>query len=174
MPARSKIEQLPAAVREELERRLISIGFQDYRQLSDWLAENGFEISKSAVHRFGTHFESRVKALKQITEQARAIVAENPDEDGAVNDALIRLAQERVFNLLYDLEVEISTGDMAKITKAVADLARAAVSQKKLAAEVRAKAASDAAERAGAAGKRAGLSPETIAAIQAEVLGIVE
>lgn len=172
MPQRSKVDQLPDGVREELENRLLKGGFSGYRELAAWLTDQGFEISKSSLHSWGQDFEDRVGALKRITAQARAIVSESPDNDGAVNEALIRLTQEKVFSLMMDLEVNLDAGKLAKVTKAVADLSRAAVSQKRLATEVRKQAAEDAANNATAAGREAGLSDDTIELIRNRVLGI--
>lgn len=152
MPLRSKVDLLPDAVREDLEHRLIKGGFSGYRELAQWLTDQGFEISKSSLHSWGQDFEDRVGALKRITAQARAIVAESPDDDGAVNEALIRLTQERVFSLMMDLELDLGPTQLAKVTKAVADLSRASVSQKRLMAEVR-KRDSDNLDAAVAAGE---------------------
>lgn len=160
MPPRSKVDLLPEDIRTELEARLIKDGFSGYRQLSEWLADQGFEISKSRLHVWGQDFEDRLGALRKVTAQARAIVAESPDDDGAVNDALIRLTQEKVFTLMADLEVEMSTGDLAKITRAVANLSRASVSQKKLAKEIREEALEHAAQRVEDAALSNGLSAE--------------
>ncbi len=137
MPPRSKVDKLPDTVREDLERRLIKGGFSGYRELAQWLTDQGFEISKSSLHSWGQDFEDRVGALKRITAQARAIVLESPDDDGAVNEALIRLTQERVFSLMMDLELDLIPAQLANVTKSVADLSRASVSQKRLMAEVR-------------------------------------
>lgn len=137
MPRRSKVDLLPNSIREDLEQRLIKCGFSCYRELSKWLFERGFEISKSSLHTWGQSFEERVSALKRITAQARAIVTESPDDDGSVNEALLRLTQERVFSLMMDLELDLAPAQLTKVTKAVADLARASVSQKRLMSEIR-------------------------------------
>ncbi len=137
MPPRSKVDLLPDGVRAELERRLIQGGFSGYRGLSDWLAEQGFEISKSSLHSWGQDFEDRLGALKKVTEQARIIVAENPDDDGSVNDALIRLVQEKAYGALMDMEIDPEKIDLPKLMRVIADLSRASISQKRLMAEVR-------------------------------------
>ena len=137
MPPRPKVDLLPPEIREELERRLIQGGFSSYRELSAWLAEQGYEISKSALHAWGQGFEERMGALKRITAQARAIISESPDDENATNAALIRLTQERVFGLMMDLEIDLGPAQLAKVTKAVADLSRASVSQTRLVAEMR-------------------------------------
>lgn len=138
MPKRSKIETLPAKVREQLEKILVQSGFSGYRELETWCAEQGIKVSKSALQRFGANFEDRVKAIKVATDQARAVVDASPDDDNAMNDALIRLVQERVFALL----VESNSGDLpasvlAKVTKSIADVGRASVQQKKFSIEFR-------------------------------------
>ncbi len=137
MPPRPKVESLPKEVRQELEHRLIAGGFAGYRELSEWLGGHGFRIGKSSLQAWGKNFEDRVSALHRVTEQARAIVAESPDEEGAVNDALIRLVQEKAYNLLMEMEIDPSAIDLPKLMRVVAELSRASVSQKRLAAEAR-------------------------------------
>ena len=137
MPQRSKVDLLPDGVREELEKRLLKGGFSGYRELSAWLTDQGFEISKSSLHSWGQNFEDRLGALRRVTQQARAIVAENPDDDGAVNDALIRLVQEKAYGALMDMEIDPDAIDLPKLMRVIADLSRASVSQKRLMAEVR-------------------------------------
>ena len=85
MAPRSKVQLLPEATRQVLEQRLIAGGFAGYEALAEWLAEQGFAISKSALHRFGSKFEDRCQALKIATDQARAIVEGSPDDDGAMS-----------------------------------------------------------------------------------------
>jgi AraC-like DNA-binding protein len=172
MPPRSKIDMLPKDVREELERRLIKGAFSNYRGLTQWLADEGFEISKTSLNNWGQDFENRLGSLRNVTEQARVIVAENPDDDGAVNDALLRLTQEKVFLLLTDLNMDLPPAALTKVTRAVADLSRAAVSQKRLMAEAKRQAREDAAKGATEAGKELGLSDETIDQIRSRVLGV--
>lgn len=172
MGARSAIIQLPEAVRLELDRRLVQSGFSGFRELSEWLAEQGFEVSKSAVHRYGQTFEAKLDRLRLVTEQARALVQVSPDEEGAVTEALVRLAQERMFGVLVELGDDVEPATLAKLTRAVADVARASVTSKRFVAEVqvRAQAAADEAE---AIGRKGGLSDEAIDTIKSRILGIV-
>ena len=51
MAPRSSIDLLPETVRHALERRLVESGFADYTELADWLQAEGYQISRSAVHR---------------------------------------------------------------------------------------------------------------------------
>ena len=146
MPRRAAVDTLPQEVKAWLDRALAESGFADYQLLSDELKARGYEISKSAVHRYGQKFEERLASLKLVTEQSRAIVEANPDDDNAINDALMRLTQEKLFGLLMEMEVDPAKVNMAGITRSIAELGRATVTQKKWMAEAREKARQEAEE----------------------------
>lgn len=168
MPPRSKVATLPAEVKAWLDQALAENNFSDYEALAQELTERGYAISKSALHRYGQNFEERLSALKMASEQARAVVAAAPDEEGAVNEALMRLVQEHLFKLLMTEGDQI---DLPKIAKAVAELGKASIAQKKWQAEVRAKAEAAATEVEKIA-KKGGLDAETVAEIRREILGV--
>lgn len=171
MAPRSKISRLPNPVKDWLDRALAENGFADYELLAAELKTRGYDISKSAIHRYGQDFENRLGALRMASEQAKAIVQSSPDDEGAVSDALMRLVQEKLFQTLLACHGPDENIDLAKVAKAVADLTRATVSQKKWQAEVRAKAvvAADAVE---AIAKKGGLSAEALDTIRRDILGI--
>ncbi len=171
MPPRSKISKLPNTVKDWLDKALAGNGFADYELLAAELKARGYDISKSAIHRYGQDFENRLGALRMASEQAKAIVQSSPDDEGAVSDALMRLVQEKLFQTLLACQGPDENIDLAKVAKAVADLTRATVSQKKWQAEVRAKAvvAADAVE---AIAKKGGLSAEAMDQIRRGILGI--
>ncbi|WP_312360832.1 MULTISPECIES: DUF3486 family protein [Stutzerimonas stutzeri group] len=168
MPPRSKVATLPAEVKAWLDQALAENNFSDYEALAQELTERGYAISKSALHRYGQNFEERLSALKMASEQARAVVAAAPDEEGAVNEALMRLVQEHLFKLLMTEGDQI---DLPKVAKAVAELGKASIAQKKWQAEVRAKAEAAATEVEKIA-KKGGLDAETVAEIRREILGV--
>ncbi|MEE1950987.1 DUF3486 family protein [Pseudomonas alcaligenes] len=168
MPPRGKVAQLPPEVKAWLDQALVESNFSGYEALSAELAERGFSIGKSALHTYGQGFEDRLAALKMASEQAKAVVAAAPDEEGAVNEALMRLVQEHLFKLLMARDGKI---DLPKVAKAVAELGRAAVVQKKWQAEVRAKAEA-AAQNVEKIAKKGGLNADTVAAIRREILGV--
>lgn len=172
MPRRKAVDLLPELLRSDLNSRLIAGGFAGYEALAAWLEKQGFGISKSALHRYGIKFEERCQALKLATEQAKAIVAENPDDEGAMNEALIRLVQEKSFNLLIDLELDPTEVEFPKLVRAIADVGRTSVNQKKWAAEARKAALVEAASTAGEIARKAGASPALIESIKSGLLGI--
>lgn len=172
MPRRSKVEGLPADVKAWLDQALVQNNFSQYELLEAELSKRGYGIGKSSLHRYGQDFEERLKALRVVTEQARAVVQASPDEDGAVNDALVRLTQEKMFGILMELNVDPDEVDIVKLTRAIAELGKASVAQKRWQAEARKQALADAAKEAGEAAKSAGLTDEAAAQIQQRILGV--
>lgn len=81
MAKRSVIDQLPEAVRHEFERKLVENGFADYQALSEWLQQQGYEISRSAAHWYGQKVQRRFAAIKSSTEAAR-LIAEGAADEG--------------------------------------------------------------------------------------------
>ena len=170
MPARSKVEALPVEVKAWLDLALVEGNFSGYEQLEDELKARGHTIGKSSLHRYGSAFEQKLASLKMASEQARAVVTAAPDEEGAVNEALMRLVQEHLFNLLMAEEGKF---DLPKVARAVAELGKASVTQAKWRTEVRAKAQA-VAEAAAKIGRQGGLSEKSVAEIRKRILGIGE
>jgi hypothetical protein len=174
MPRRSKVEQLPPEIKAWLDQALVQNNFSQYELLSAELKKRGCEISKTGLHRYGQDFEERLKTLRLVTEQARAVVQASPDEDGAVNDALVRLTQEKMFGILMEINVDPDSVDLAKLARAVAELGKASVAQKRWQMEARKSALAEAAKEAGIAAKSVGLTDDAVEQIKRRILGIGE
>ncbi|HAF44670.1 MAG TPA: terminase [Gallionellaceae bacterium] len=168
MPPRSKIKQLPTEVKAWLDRALVQGNFSGYELLEQELAGRGFVIGKSSINRYGQEFEQRMRALKLATEQAKAISESVPDDEGSMNDALIRLVQQKAFETLLKME---EGAPMKEIGLMVARLSNATVKQKQWATEVRAKAES-AASAVEKIAKKGGLSASAVKEIRSRILGI--
>jgi hypothetical protein len=162
MSVRPVVESLPAEHKQWLDGALVAGNFSGYEALAAELKARGYEISKSAVHRYGQAFEERLKALRMVTEQARAVVEHSPDDEDAVSQALTRLVQERLFSVAMDMQVDPESIDLPKLTRAIADLSRASIAGKKFSAEVRGKVAAEASAAAVEGAQAEGLMPEQI------------
>jgi hypothetical protein len=179
MPAPAKIELLPEEIRAELNRRLIARAFSDYEALAAWLAEQGFHIGKSTVHRYGQKLERKLDAIRASTEAARSIAEAAPDDADLRSAAVMSLVQTEIFDVLVNLQ-EASDEDIDQVTrvkllshaaKNIATLSRASVNQKKWQSQVTERAAS-AAERATEVARKGGLSADAVNSIRREILGI--
>ncbi len=158
MPARSRIALLPDEIRDELERKLLTGGFSDYAALESWLRDQGFEISRSAIHRFGKDFQAKCEAIKIATEQAKAIVGVVGDDEGNMNEALIRLIQQLSFDILVKNQDEDIVDILPKMGVMIAKLSKASVDQKKWATEMRKKTLLEAADTVEETARERGLS----------------
>lgn len=179
MPPPSKIELLDEETRRALDEKIIANGFGGYVALSDWLAEKGYSIGKSAVGAYGQTLERRLAAIKTSTEAAKLIAAAAPDDADERSNAIISLIQTEIFEGLLALqEAEEETNPakrveiLGKAAKNIATLTRASVARNKWASEVRGKL--DAArEEVKKLATGAGVSEETMAAIDRRLQGIV-
>lgn len=180
MAPRSKVLTLPPGLKEWLDAEMVRRGFADYEQLAADLKAQGAEVSKSALHRYGSAFEKRMAQLKTSVEQARALVDSSPDEEDKLGGAVLRLTQEKVFTLLQELDIDPDKVDINKLLKNAAEITRASAAHKKFSLEARA-AIKEEARRELLEQQRAqleampvksGVTPETKAAIR-EALGIV-
>lgn len=172
MPKRSAVIALPKEVKEWLDKALIEGNFSGYEALEEELTGRGFAISKSGIHRYGKEFKERIEGIRKSTEMAKMLAAEAGDDEGALNDALVRILQDKLFNVVMDLKVDPAKINVASLSKSIADLARASISQKKFMAEVKNKAKS-AADNIKDKAKKGGLSEDVIRQIEEQVLGIV-
>jgi hypothetical protein len=179
MPTPSKIELLPEEIRAELNRRLVKHAFADYEALAAWLAEQGFQIGKSTVHRYGQKLERKLEAIRASTEAARSIADAAPDDADLRSAAVMSLVQTEIFDVLVNLQ-EATDEDVDQVTrvkllsqaaKNIATLSRASVHQKKWQAELheRVQAAANDVERIA---RKGGLSDETIKQIRSQLMGI--
>jgi len=173
MAPRSKITRLPKEVKEWLDKALVDGDFSGYELLSEDLKARGFDLSKSAIHRYGQEFESRLAALKMATQQAKAISDSVPDDEGAMNDALIRLVQQKAFDMLLKMEEGAS---MKEVSLMVARLSNATVKQKQWQAEAREKLSAKLAmleQQAEGGGGKAGFDLATLKRVREEIYGIM-
>ncbi len=183
MPPPSKIDQLPAEIRQELDRRLIANGFGGCVALSGWLQEQGYEISKTAVGERNLRLKRRLAAITASTEAMKMVADAAPDESDDRSNAIISLLQTDMFEALVEFQEaaaedseEITAADRialySKAAKNIATLTRAAVARNKWAAETREKL--DAARRdVQELASKGGISEEAMAAIDRRLQGVV-
>lgn len=178
MPRRSKVGTLPQDVRQFVDAVLAQNQFGGYDALAAALADKGFSISKSALHRYGAKLEKRLAAIKAATEAARAIADTATDDADDRSAAVMSMVQSDIFNILVDLqdaEDDVDPADRLKLraraAKSIAELSRASVNQKKWMVQVRERAEA-AASKAESLARKGGLSEEAAGQIRAAILGI--
>lgn len=179
MGRQSSITALPEEVRRYLERALTERNFSGYEALEALMRDQGYTISKSAIHRYGQKIERRFAAIKASTEAARMLTEGAPDDQDALSGAVIALVNTEIFESIIAIQEandeELSAADrlgmMSSAAKNIATLARASIAQKQFKSAVQAKAA-EVADKAERLAKKGGLSADTVAEIRRSILGI--
>jgi len=182
MGRESTITALPEATRNVLNSELMARNFTGYQDLEAWLLGQGFEISKSAIHRYGQKIERRMAAIKASTEAARLITEGAADDQDVRSEAVIALVQTEMFDSILaiqeadndELSSEDRIGLMSKAAKNIATLTRASIAQKQFKANVLEKIAKTLADEAISAAKAEGLSDEQAARIGAGVASKIQ
>ncbi len=62
MSRRSTVLKLRPELRQQVERRLVEQGFCNYQGVLDWMREQGYEISLSALQRYGQRFRRQLES----------------------------------------------------------------------------------------------------------------
>lgn len=146
MARRSKIDGLPSELKNELERLLADRAHGGYEALAAWLREQGYEISKSSLHRYDQRVQAVMTRIKASTEAARLISQASPDEADEHSAAVLRMVQSALFDAMSRVTEAADLADPAEQVKvlsaaarAIAEASRASIGQKKWAEEVRAR-----------------------------------
>ena len=149
-------------------------------ELETWLRELGYEISKSAIHRYGQKLERKLSAIQASTQASLMIAEAVPDDGDARSQAVLSLVQTELFNALValqDLDDDESIDPVKRLSmitkagKGIGEIVKASVLQKQHALDVREKAEQTAKEVQEIV-KTGGLSDETADLIRAKILGI--
>ena len=137
MATRAMEVQLPPDVRTELEQRLVDSGFSDYASLHTWLQERGYAFGLSTVKRFGKRFEERCEMVRLATQQADMMRQHFGDDEQAMSEASLQMAQSLMFNLMLERGEELTPKEISMITRALSDTTRASVAVKNYQADLR-------------------------------------
>ncbi|WAU72885.1 DUF3486 family protein [Acinetobacter sp. TR11] len=180
MGRESAIDQLNPEDKQWLDRRFMDCGFNGYEEIAAILAERGYNVGKSSVHRYGQKLEQKLAAIQASTQAALLFKDAVKDDGEALNSAMLSMVQSEYFECFIALQQlnentkpEERLTLLAKVSKGVAEISKASVNQKKWELEVRDKveAAAKAVENII---KKGGLSKESAAEIRSQILGIAK
>ncbi|MBI5561307.1 MAG: DUF3486 family protein [Deltaproteobacteria bacterium] len=155
--------------RDEINKRLATPGVT-YDDIVGWLKGKGYEISRSAVGRYGKDFLSRLERLKEVEQKARAIVAEAGD-GLPMEEAVSKVFTEKVLSHLLELD-DLTGQKFGSLMAAFAKLQSSSAQRERLKADFKKKAEHAVKDITDKAAK-GGLSVEAIKLIEEQILGIV-
>lgn len=184
MPARSKIAQMPAHVRQWLHEAFVERAYGDIvgitQELNAKLKEAGIPIyiGKSAVGAEALKVRRAQESIRATTEAAKLIAESAKDEGDDRSAAVMALLQADMFELLLKMrEADEQPDDAARLgllveaSLGMARLSKARIGQAEWRAEVVKRAKAEAAAITKIA-KDGGMSQESVDEIRKRILGI--
>lgn len=182
MPPRAAITALPDAILSGLNARLVDNSFADYDGLAVWLQEQGYQISRSAVGRYGSDLKAKMeKSMARARERmeiAKALRGASDDEKAALMEANEMVAMDQIMDMFEEvsgLKIGERMAAVPKLVRAIADLNRSAIGsakwKKEFEAQIRLQAREEAAKDLTEQLKNDGISEELEASIKRILVG---
>lgn len=140
-----------------------------YDDVVDWLKARGYQISRSAVGRYGKDFLSRLERLKEVEEKARTIVSEVGDAL-AMEEAAAKIFTQKVLEHLLSID-DLSGQKFGSLMMAFSKLQSSSTQRERLKADIQ-KKINEAADEVNKVAKAKGLSDEAASEIRQKILGI--
>lgn len=163
-----KASDLPVDILDQIDRLLVE--GVSYDDISNFLGEQGFEISKTAIGRHGEEFFETCRKLRVLEEKSRVLASRG--EDGLIlEEATSRLLAQMILEALLSGEIE-----KERLPRMLSDFTRlqsSNVQREKLRLEVM-RRTEKSAEDEDESGRRGGLSDEAAAEIRRKILGLPE
>ncbi|GAB4485975.1 MAG: DUF3486 family protein [Thermodesulfovibrionales bacterium] len=154
----------------ELKRQVDALLIEDktYDEIAAFLRENGHDISRTSVGRYGKGFLNAYKRLRMIEDQSRTLKGEVGD-GMVLEEAASKIFTQQIIEMLLDAGME--PGKLPKLAMAFSMLQSSSVSREKFKADI-AKRVAKTAEAVTQIAKKGGLSEGAAAQIREKILGI--
>lgn len=136
----SKIDELPEELRVKVDVMLADTS-NTYEYISQFLKQEGYEISKSSVGRYATRTNTATQRLLEAqaqTEKLIQVVKDNPDAD--YTEAAIMLTMNGLVNKVAMAEEEFNDMPLDKAGRLIASLSRTKVYKDKVRQDMKKKA----------------------------------
>ena len=136
----SKIDELPEDLRMKVDVMLADTS-NTYEYISQFLKEEGYDISKSSVGRYATRTNNAMQRLLEAQAQTDGliqVVKENPEAD--YTEAAILLTMNGLLNKVATAEEEFNEMPLDKAGRLIASLSRTKVYKDRVKQDMRRKA----------------------------------
>jgi len=127
----SKITRLPPEVREEVEDRIQDTKIT-FASISEWLKEQGYDISTSAIYRHSLHMRKVARRIADMLEKTKLIaqvVEKSPDVDYTKASRII--AMDGLLQKVSSAEDEFLEMPLEKAVRLIASLSRTEIYDQK-------------------------------------------
>ena len=136
----SKIDELPEDLRMKVDVMLADTS-NTYEYISQFLKEEGYDISESSVGRYATRTNNAMQRLLEAqaqTDRLIQVVKENPEAD--YTEAAILLTMNGLLNKVATAEEEFNEMPLDKAGRLIASLSRTKVYKDRVKQDMRRKA----------------------------------
>ena len=161
-------DELPQELKREVDRLLVE-GNVTYDDIKAFLEEKGYDISRSAIGRYGKEFLASYQRLRVIEEKSRALVSEAGD-GMVLEEAAAKIFAQKI------VEAQLLEGfDVLENPRLIADFAKlqsSTVARERFKRELKEKVEKTA-ESVVRTARQGGLSDEKAEEIRRKILGIV-
>lgn len=132
-----RVEELPAAVREELDC-LLADRANSYTEIAAWLEAQGYEMDKSALRRYAACAGAGCLRLRQAVEQSRKLTQFLKDhEDTEAGEVASALLLDALLRRIANAEEELNALPVEKAGQMLASLQRATAYRERVQADKR-------------------------------------
>lgn len=161
-------DDLPQEVRREVDRLLVE-GNVTYDDIKAFLAEKGYDISRSAIGRYGKEFLARYQKLRILEDQSRTLVSEAGD-GMVLEEAASKLFAQKIVEAQLSGELDIL--ELPRLVSDFAKLQSSTVARERFKSEMknRVEKTAESVEKMVKAG---GLPDDKAREIREKILGIV-
>lgn len=163
----SRVDELPRDLREQVDRMILE-GDTTYDEMAAFVKENGFDVSRSSLGRYGQKYFNAYKRLRIVEDKAKALVSQVGD-GMALEEAASKMMVQQVLDALMDETLDVKA--LPRIISDFAKLQASTVLRERLKGEIaeKVKTTASAVEKIA---KKGGLSDEAANEIRAKILGI--
>lgn len=135
----NKVYDLPDGIRDELDARLADTGIT-YQEISDWLLEEEYEISKSTIGRYALESRQLAGRLMETQVKMRELikaVKSSGQDDEALLEGAIQIATSKVTERIASIEEEMDDMSPKEAIDLITKLARAKAYKDKVYADLK-------------------------------------
>lgn len=128
----SKIDTLPEDIKDKVEAMILDTS-NTYQEISDWLNNQKYAISKSAVGRYALRTNGATQRLMEAQERTRAlvnVVKKNPDAD--YTEAGMMMLMDGLIQKLASAEEEFDNMPLDKAGRLIASISRTKIYKDKV------------------------------------------
>ncbi|MES9873140.1 MAG: phage protein Gp27 family protein [Candidatus Sedimenticola sp. 6PFRAG7] len=118
----SSVETLPAEVKAWLDQELVRLGFRNYTDLTKALTAQGYQISRSAIGRYGKSLKTRTKQYKEKAAVIRSLGDVFGDDAPAIMQGAMGSALTAVMDAIQEGEYSAGKETLSKLVSVLPKL----------------------------------------------------